>query len=45
MEIGLGGCLPDSSSAADVVVESNHGDMHCEQELRIMRTGAGPHGK
>jgi hypothetical protein len=43
--MGLGGCLPDSPSTADVIVESDHGDAHCEQELGIMRTGAGPHGK
>jgi hypothetical protein len=43
--MGLGGCLPDSPSTADIVVESDCGVAHCEQELRIMGTGAGPHGE
>ena len=38
--IGLGGCLPDSPSTADVIVKSNCGDVNCEQELGILGTGA-----
>ena len=43
--MGLGGCLPDPPSTADVVVESDRGDAHCEQELGIMRTDTGPRGE